>query len=171
MRPSLRISLGLQLFATVLFNNGISSVVNASPLSTRRADTSAVSWYDWGYYGAFPRRSYESFGAESPRPALVATDPRCDDGYTFVEPRGHYVYTPGPVMLDNAGELVWMNTEWGQAMDVKVQRYRDKDYITFWHGTDSGTFGTGSYIMVSFLWRAGIASHELKGERLRKPVS
>ncbi|KEY71818.1 hypothetical protein S7711_09026 [Stachybotrys chartarum IBT 7711] len=149
MRPSLRISLGLQLFATALFNNGISpAVVNASPLSARRADTSAASWYDWGYYGAFPRRSYESFGAESPRPALVATDPRCDDGYTFVEPRGHYVYTPGPVMLDNAGELVWMNTEWGQAMDVKVQRYRDEDYITFWHGTDSGTFGTGSYIML-----------------------
>ncbi|KPM39689.1 hypothetical protein AK830_g6883 [Neonectria ditissima] len=118
---------------------------SASDLSNKQP---SVSWYDWGYYGSFPHRNYESFGAQSPWPALVRTDPRCDDGYIFIEPRGLYVETPGPVILDNAGNLVWMQTIWGQAMDLKVQRFQGKDYITFWHGTDNGTFGEGYYLML-----------------------
>ena len=105
--------------------------------------------YDWGYYGAFPQMDYESFGAKSIRPNLIQTDERCDDGYIFVEPRGHFVDTPGPVMLDNNGNLVWMQTGWGQAMDVKVQQFEGRNYITFWHGSDNGTFGEGYYLMVS----------------------
>lgn len=111
----------------------------------------ASTLYDWGYYGGFPRMSYQSFGAQSPRPNLVQTSRRCDDGYIFIEPRGHFVDTPGPVMLDNNGNLVWMQTRWGQVMDVKVQRFQGKDYIAFWHGSDSGTFGTGQYVMVRLL--------------------
>ncbi|KAH6894196.1 ASST-domain-containing protein [Thelonectria olida] len=121
----------------------------ASDLIARNGNENLdVSWYDWGYYGAFPRKSYKSFGAQSPRPALVQTNERCDDGYTFIEPRGAYVATPGPIMLDNAGNLVWMQTQWGQAMDLKVQKYKGKDYITFWHGSDNGTFGEGYYLML-----------------------
>lgn len=108
----------------------------------------ASTLYDWGYYGGYPRLSYESFGAQSPLPNLVQTSRRCDDGYLFVEPRGHFVDTPGPVILDTNGNLVWMQTRWGQVMDVKVQKFQGKDYITFWHGSDSGTFGTGQYVMV-----------------------
>ncbi|KAF7552463.1 hypothetical protein G7Z17_g4296 [Cylindrodendrum hubeiense] len=121
---------------------------SASDLIARSSSKISTSWYDWGYYGSFPHRDYKSFGAQSPSPLLVRTDERCDDGYVFVEPRGVYVETPGPVMLDNAGELVWMQTLWGQAMDVKVQSYKGKDYITFWHGTDNGTFGEGYYLML-----------------------
>lgn len=55
---------------------------------------------------------------------------------------------PGPIILDNEGNLVWMGTEYGQAMDVKVQKYRGNDYITFWHGDDSGWFGRGYYLML-----------------------
>lgn len=105
-------------------------------------------WYDWGWYGGYPRNTYESFGAQSPLVNILKQDARCDDGYTFIEPRGTYVDTPGPVILDNSGNLVWMQTMWGQTMDLKVQHYQGKDYITFWRGTDSGTFGSGSYIMV-----------------------
>jgi hypothetical protein len=104
--------------------------------------------YDWGWHGTFPRSSYKSFGAESPKPNLLRTDERCYDGYTFIEPRGQYVEAPGPIIIDNTGNLVWMQTKWGQAMDVKVQAYNGKDYITFWHGTDNGTFGEGYYMMV-----------------------
>ncbi len=107
-------------------------------------------WYDWAYYGAYPRTSYESFGAESPYLNLAKVDDRCDDGLTFFEPRGLYVQTPGPVIIDNSGNLVWTETKWGQAMDLKVQKYKGKDYITFWRGVDRGGFagGEGSYIMV-----------------------
>ncbi len=31
------------------------------------------------------------------------------------------VSTPGPVILDWQGELIWMEDQYGQAMDVKVQ--------------------------------------------------
>lgn len=105
-------------------------------------------WYDWGWHGAYPHVEYESFGAVSPRPNLVSQSDRCDDSFIFIEPRGHYVGTPGPVVLDNDGNLVWMETRWGQVMDLKVQRYKGENYITFWHGTDSGTFGEGYYLMV-----------------------
>lgn len=48
------------------------------------------------------------------------------------------------------GDLV-MQTRWGKVMDVKVQRFRGRESITFWHGTDNGTFGEGYYVMVSRL--------------------
>ena len=106
-------------------------------------------WYDWGWHGGYPRVSYESFGADSPFLNIIKQDDRCDDGYTFIAPRGMYVEAPAPVILDNNGNLVWTETKWGQAMDFEVQKYQGKDYITFWHGTGNGTFGTGSYLMVS----------------------
>lgn len=106
-------------------------------------------WYDWGYYGAYPRQSYVSFGAESPLFNMPQKSDQCDPTYTFLEPRGRYVQTPGPVIFDNDGNLIWTETKWGQARDLKVQQYRGKDYITFWHGTDLGSFGFGSYVMVS----------------------
>lgn len=111
------------------------------------------TWYDWGMYGPYPRQSYQSFGAESPWPNVLQQSKRCqnkDDGYLFLGPRGKYVPRPGPVMIDNDGNLIWLDHRWEQAMDVKVQRYRDEDYITFWTGKSTGTgdFGLGSFIMV-----------------------
>ncbi|KAF4122791.1 Arylsulfotransferase (ASST) [Geosmithia morbida] len=110
----------------------------------------ASYWYDWGWYGSYPRKSYESFGADSPLFNIVKADDRCEDGLLFIEPRGLYVETPGPVIVDGQGNLVWTDTKWGQAMDVKVQSYKGKDYITFWIGEDTGSFagGTGSYLML-----------------------
>lgn len=105
-------------------------------------------WYDWGMYGAYPQLRYESFGASSPWPNVLKSDPACDDGYIFIGPRGPSVETPGPIVMDQRGNLVWMDTQWGQTMDVKVQAYRDDQYITFWHGSDNGTFGEGYYLMV-----------------------
>lgn len=64
-------------------------------------------------------------------------------------PRGLAVATPGPIVYDTRGHLVWMDTRWGEAMDVKVQRYGGADYLTFWHGTDNGTFGEGQYYMLN----------------------
>lgn len=58
------------------------------------------------------------------------------------------VSQPGPMIFDAEGELVWMEDTYGQALDVKVQSYRGEQYLTFWTGVDSGTFGTGRYIML-----------------------
>ncbi|KAF3770061.1 hypothetical protein M406DRAFT_227814, partial [Cryphonectria parasitica EP155] len=101
-----------------------------------------------GLYGAYPRISYESFSSASPWLNIIKSDPRCEDGYTLIEPRGDSVPYPGPIILDNDGSLVWMETRYGQAMDLKVQSYKGNDYLTFWHGGDSGWFGKGYYLML-----------------------
>ena len=106
--------------------------------------------YDLGDYGAYPLTSYASFNLVSPRLNILQWNPQCEDGqYVFLEPRGGSVPTPGPMILDAKGNLIWMEGKFGQAMDFKVQRYKGEDYLTFWTGTDSGTHGTGSYYMVS----------------------
>lgn len=122
------------------------SLVALSESTSISADHSY--WYDWGVYGAYPQRTYESFGAASPWTNILKYDSRCDDGHVFIGPRGLSVPTPGPIILDKKGDLVWMETKWGQAMDLKVQSYQGNDYITFWTGTDNGTFGEGHYLML-----------------------
>lgn len=124
-------------------------------------------WYDWGLYGAYPRLSYESFSWASPWVNLVKSSAKCEDGYTFIEPRGNSVPYPGPIILDNEGNLVWMETKYGQAMDVKVQTYQGNDYITFWHGGDSGWFGRGYYLMIDSsynIFKNVTAAGELDGD-------
>lgn len=123
------------------------------PLLASIAAASSVAahgsyWYEWGLYGAYPRRSYQSFPSASPWVNIVQASDRCDAGYTFIEPRGESVPTPGPIVLDNEGNLVWMETKYGQAMDLKVQNFKGNPYMTFWHGDDSGWFGKGYYLML-----------------------
>lgn len=72
-----------------------------------------------------------------------------EDGYLFLGPRGVYVPRPGPMILDNEGNLVWTETQrWPQAMNVQVQEYKGKSYITFWTGDSTGSVGEGYYLMV-----------------------
>lgn len=56
---------------------------------------------------------------------------------------------PGPTLLDAKGELVWKTNEFGVAMNLKAQRYRGEQYLTFWTGKKEGSFGGGAYHMVS----------------------
>lgn len=129
-------------------HSSVVALLTSSLASTAAAAAQNSYWYDWGLYGAYPRISYNSFSSASPWVNILKSDARCEDGYTFIEPRGDSVPYPGPIILDNDGELVWMETKYGQAMDVKVQSYRGNDYITFWHGDDSGWFGKGYYLML-----------------------
>ncbi|KAE8146996.1 ASST-domain-containing protein [Aspergillus avenaceus] len=105
-------------------------------------------WYELGLFGAHPTIQYESFYLESPEVDVLKWDPRCDDGYVFLSPRGHFYPEPGPLIYDNAGSLVWTENRFGMAMDLKVQRYKGQDYLTFWAGDDDGTRGLGSYYML-----------------------
>ncbi|KAL1890451.1 hypothetical protein Sste5346_008280 [Sporothrix stenoceras] len=140
----------------------------ASPTSTSSPSSTGpffgtpndAFWYDWGRYGLHPEQHYESFSASPPRPYLLQHDKRCSATVTdddnvdgqdliFAAPRGLAVTAPGPIVYDTRGHLVWMDTRWGEAMDVKVQQYNGEDYLTFWHGTDNGTFGEGQYYMLN----------------------
>lgn len=84
--------------------------------------------------------------------------PACADGRLyFLTPRGWRVRAPGPMILDPAdGSLIWSahfgNAFGGQAYDLKVQRYRGEDYLTFWLGDDRVRgHGAGEYYMVSLV--------------------
>ncbi|KAE8366406.1 ASST-domain-containing protein [Aspergillus caelatus] len=104
--------------------------------------------YDTGLLGAHPRTKYESFDLASPEPNILKWDPRCEDKYVFFSPRGHFYPHPGPLIFDNKGNLVWMESRFGMVMDFRVQRYRGEDYLTFWTGEDDGTRGLGRYYML-----------------------
>ena len=60
---------------------------------------------------------------------------------------------PGPMIFDGDGSLIWSeyfsNQFGGQAYDLKVQRYRGDDFLTFWLGDDTVRgHGAGHYYTV-----------------------
>lgn len=120
-------------------------LVSGSPVDSQ--DVNSL-WFDAGLFGAYVGRHFSSFDLVPPQVNFLSQQ-SCDPSYTFLSPRGNSVPSPGPLVLDAEGELVWMEDRWGQAMDLRVQGYRGQDYITFWRGSDSGTHGTGTYLMVS----------------------
>lgn len=57
------------------------------------------------------------------------------------------------MILDAKGSMIWSkhfdNQFGGQAYDLKVQRYKGEDYLTFWLGDDRiRGHGAGEYYMV-----------------------
>ncbi|KIX02667.1 uncharacterized protein Z518_08609 [Rhinocladiella mackenziei CBS 650.93] len=135
--------------------------------SPAKSGTLTSRLYNWGFFGPYPQQHYKSFQKSAPLLNFAQWDRRCDNGYTFIGPRGHMVSKPGPVIMDSNGELVWIEDKYGQAMDFKVQRYKGRDYLTFWTGTDSGTFGTGTYLMLDSsyeLYKSVSAANGLSGD-------
>jgi len=99
-----------------------------------------------------------------PSPALSHSGIRasCAQDSLFITPRGPWVSgaARGPAILDAKGELIWMdNTVFSQSMNLNVQTYKGKEYLTFWskrvktrHGKDSvkAKEPKTSYVMVRF---------------------
>lgn len=83
-------------------------------------------------------------------PNFVRYGQACRDGlHTLIAPRGSDVYTPGPMILDQDGHLVWFKPM-GQTYNMNVQTYKGQEYLTFWSGDDSIVgHGEGTYYMVS----------------------
>ncbi|KAK3673357.1 hypothetical protein LTR78_006903 [Recurvomyces mirabilis] len=131
----------------------------------RSAAPSAPPEYDEaidnGTYDYYPTRAYATVGGlTSPRTNYLQWDARCDDGlFNFVTPRGWSLPEPGPMILDNKGDLIWSQhfegKSSGQAYDFRVQEYRGQDYLTFWLGDDRVRgHGSGFYYMSrrSHIW-------------------
>lgn len=103
---------------------------------------------------AFPQAKFESFAGEPLIPVVVKADSRCGAGHLFVTPlrgekaRPEGTKSTGPMILDNEGEYVWMEPDWGVTSDLKVQNFEGSEYITFWSGKMEDGIGYGSYIMV-----------------------
>lgn len=108
-----------------------------------------VAFYDLGVYGAAPTKNYVSFDLLSPRVNRVQWDDQCDRGLVFLTPNGGSVSSPGPMIVDAKGELVWMSDGFGTSTNLRMQQYKGQDYLTFWSGVKQGTMGRGIYRMVS----------------------
>lgn len=107
----------------------------------------------WGYYPTLRYVTEEDLNG--PHINFLEWDPRCNDGLPyFITPRGWGIGNPGPMILDQRGDLIWArhfdNQYGGQAYDFKVQKYGNKDYLTFWLGDDRVRgHGSGSYYMLN----------------------
>lgn len=121
------------------------------PLPAPQYDEAA----DNGTLGFYPKQSYVTFNMTSPKTNFLTWNEQCDDGLmTFVTPRGWSLQKePGPMILDNRGELVWThhydNVFGGEGYNLLVQNYQGEDYLTFWLGDDRVKgHGSGAYYLV-----------------------
>lgn len=112
--------------------------------------------YDAGAFGAWPTESYRSSPVIGPSLNVLQNSQFCADGpgpgqYTFLAPAGGVVRTPGPMVIDQAGHLVWTK-QYGRTDAVDVHRFRDAPYLTFCVGRDfvAGYGDPATCYMVSF---------------------
>lgn len=108
--------------------------------------------YAQGKLGAYPVSTYLTTDLVAPRMNKISTSSLCKEGlYTMLTPRGHAVSEPGPVILDEDGNLVWAKkmSHIGQSYGLTVQQYKNQSFLTFWAGDDGvGGHGAGNYYMV-----------------------
>ncbi|KAK1149065.1 hypothetical protein N8T08_007742 [Aspergillus melleus] len=105
--------------------------------------------YDEGKFGAWPTETYRSTPIIGPTLNYLESSTQCKDGqFTMIAPRGAGVATPGPMIIDQDGHLVWTK-DYGKTYNLNVYRYRGQDYLTFWMGNDGITgHGDGAYYML-----------------------
>ncbi|PLB52060.1 hypothetical protein P170DRAFT_348536 [Aspergillus steynii IBT 23096] len=105
--------------------------------------------YDAGKFGSWPTETYRSTPIIGPTLNYLESSTQCKDGqYTLISPRGGGVATPGPMIIDQDGHLVWTK-DYGKTYNLNVYRYRGQDYLTFWAGNDGITgHGDGTYYML-----------------------
>ncbi|KAF2086294.1 hypothetical protein K490DRAFT_66847 [Saccharata proteae CBS 121410] len=108
--------------------------------------------YDLGDFGSYPTQDFRSSPLKAPRVNILQSDPTCTSGsYIFLNPRGHKVPYPNPMILDEAGNLVWTldGDLYGQTYNLNVQEHDGQQYLTFWGGNDAvGGHGEGYYYML-----------------------
>lgn len=106
--------------------------------------------YETGDLGGWPQQLYKSSPVIGPVLNYMQKSEQCysHGGYTMITPRGNSVPMPGPMIVDDRGNLVWTKN-YGRAYDLKVQQYRGEDYLTFWIGKEIDGYGNGSHYMVT----------------------
>lgn len=107
-----------------------------------------------GHANSYPTHKFISSKLKAPIIDFQVRSPACNDGGSYsITPRGWKVPSPGPMILDGDGNLVWTdhfsNKFGGQAYDLRVQRYKGEEYLTFWLRDDRVRgHGAGHYYMV-----------------------
>lgn len=106
-------------------------------------------FYDLAIYGVYPERNYVSFDIPSPQPNLVQWNERCDSGQVLVTLNGPSIRHPGPSIYDAHGDLLWTTEKYGTVLNMRMQRYKEQNFLTFWAGEKAGTMGQGRYYMLN----------------------
>lgn len=106
--------------------------------------------YDSGAFGSWPTESYRSSAVIGPSLNVRQSSDFCSDGYTFLAPTGRVVRTPGPMIIDSEGHLVWTK-QYGRTGSVDVHSFHGEVYLTFCVGRDyvAGYGDAGSCYLVS----------------------
>src|SRR5262245_1303519 len=104
--------------------------------------------------GTAPYRHYHS--RPDLRPPTVQILKRARDtapGYIFIAPKKDVVQA-GPMILDNLGRVIWfepLNTH--GVTDFRVQRYRGRPVLTWWHGRPDKGGGKSGYTIYDDSYR------------------
>ncbi|KAL8292593.1 hypothetical protein RQP46_001205 [Phenoliferia psychrophenolica] len=105
--------------------------------------------YAAGELGVAPTQSYHSSPATPPKINLWPTSPveivnATTDAplYTFIGTRGGpEILQPAPMILDDAGELVWMGSGHGAVLNFERNQYLGNDILTFYVAAREEWFG------------------------------
>jgi Arylsulfotransferase (ASST) len=73
-------------------------------------------------------------------------------GYVFFAPKKD-VRQRGPLIVDNAGRVVWFHPLHLGATDFRVQRYRGRPVLTWWQGRSNFGIGRGAYVIMNSSYR------------------
>lgn len=106
-------------------------------------DLPADIWqqYEAGSRGSYPQISFRSTDYTAPMVNVRQWDSRCDSkAYTFLAPHGSGINDNKALLLDAKGQLVWHHEEKGSVHNLRVQKYRGEDFITYWVGDDNYWF-------------------------------
>lgn len=105
------------------------------PIASRIQWRPEQTWYEIGWYGVAPVRKYHSLDQTVTQIEFLRQDSRCSQDYIFLAPRGPNVDSPGGIIVDANGELIWRQpTLGGDTQDFRPQRFHDQDVLTFWSG-------------------------------------
>ncbi|KIX01845.1 uncharacterized protein Z518_09572 [Rhinocladiella mackenziei CBS 650.93] len=108
--------------------------------------------FDDGEFGKYPTQEYKTSDIHGPRPNFLTHSGSCyNDGlYVMTTPRGYAVTSCGPMITDEKGALVWLDTRYTAPYNLAVQTYKGEQYLTFWAGDDGVRgHGAGVYFMLN----------------------
>lgn len=110
---------------------------------------------DNGAYGAYPTHTFHTTNLQAPFVNFAHWSRACSasSSHYFLSPKGHKISSPGPMILDMNGELIWTdhfaNGFGGQAYNLRVQDWQGQKVLTFWLGDDRiRGHGAGQWFMV-----------------------
>ncbi|KAK4705104.1 arylsulfate sulfotransferase, partial [Phenoliferia sp. Uapishka_3] len=116
--------------------------------------------YIAGFRGLAPTQKYHSIDLRPPELNIFATQPPSPPPnpngttaanssqplLTFLGYRGSNAEQPGPMIIDDDGELVWYGPEYGGVLNVERHTYLGQDVFSFYTGTEQYPgFGNGQF--------------------------